>query len=330
MLPQISALTALISSEIIQGNHEDDECKINMPRFRVAKNRFLKIQTINRSEIVFKRPSSEQIFRTIFLSRGFSEIALSDKARYQTDFMKKCSDDLDIVSNYLATSPYKEFFELLSNDKKNKTKLGWVLDRPDERRVLNHLHLRETFKETTPETTKEYFDTVSDELPDGVIKLFKKGLIERGIKLKCDSCSFNSWYPAEDLGQAFRCNRCYKSQVCTSNPLWLYKLPEVTYQGLESNMEVPLLALNYLKHMSKRYFEWIPDLDVWYENERAKGNIDIACIVDGKLFLGEAKSEKGIGSTQFEFYKDLCEQILPDGIVFATSKPQWNRLLSRV
>lgn len=322
MLPQINELASLISSETIQGNDEDDKCKISMPRFRIGKNRFIKIQIMNKSNINFIRPSPEQIFRAIFLSKGFSKIESSDKARYQTDFINKCSDNLDIAFNYLATSPYKDFFELLSNNKKNERKLGWILDHPDKRRVLNHLQLLKIFKETTPVVTEEYFNTIADELPDGVIKLFKKGLVERGVKLKCDSCSFVSWYPAEDLGQGFKCNRCYKSQVCTSNPLWLYKLPEVTYQGFFNNMEVPLLALNYLKKMSKHYFEWIPDLDVWYDNKPS--NIDIACIVDGKLFLGEAKIGDDIEKRQFEFYKNLCERISPDGIVFATSKVKWN------
>ena len=108
--------------------------------------------------------------------------------------------------------------------------------------------------------------------------------------------------------------------------MWLYKLSEVTFQGLTSNMEVPLLALNCLRKMARHNFEWIPDSDVYWTKDEKEDhkNIDILCILDGKLFIGEAKSNDVIEGDQFSFYEDMCERLHPDGVVFATSKPRWN------
>jgi hypothetical protein len=101
----------------------------------------------------------------------------------------------------------------------------------------------------------------------------------------------------------------------------------VIFQGFEDDMQVPLLALNYLKRRSQHHFEWIPDSDVyWFENdEEMHQNVDILCICDGKLFIGEAKSNDEIDVRQFSFYEKICKLVTVDGIVFATSKPQWGR-----
>lgn len=323
MLPQIDTLTTLISAEKIQEHDANGEQKIDMPKFRIAKNHFLEVQVNDKAEIVFRKPSTERIFEAIFFSAGFSKVEPSDKAGYQVDFIEKCSSDLNKAARYFAASPFREFFEFMSNNK-NRQKLGWILKYPD-RRALNHLQLMEIFKEQIPGTTSDYFNTISDKLPNGAVELLEKRLLERGFELKCEACSYKSWYPAEDLGQVFKCNQCHQSQVCIANPLWLYKLPEVTFKVFSNNLEVPLLALNYLKNKSKHYFIWVPDLDIWYGNEKKSRNIDIACIIDGRLFLGEAKSIDKIEKGQIKFYKDLCELISPDGIVFATSKTKWNQ-----
>jgi hypothetical protein len=112
----------------------------------------------------------------------------------------------------------------------------------------------------TPSETQRYFDTVSDILPGEAIELLEKGLLERGFVLGCSTCSYRAWYPAEHVGQNFECSRCFQKQVCTSNPLWLYKLPEVIFLGFAAdNMQVPLLTLRYLQRQSQHYFEWVPD-----------------------------------------------------------------------
>lgn len=323
MLPQYDALIPLISSDKIKGHKENDEHRIEMPRFRITKDRFLKIQNNNESEIEFNKPSTLQIFENIFSSAGFSKKGPSISAKYYIDFIKRAGSLEDAI-RYFSTSPYKELLKLLS-DNKDENKNGWILKNL-ERRVLNHLQLRNEVGEKTPEKVHDYFNTVCDELPKEATELLEKGLLERGFNLKCNSCSFESWYPIEQVGQEFKCLRCYHSQVYASNPLWLYKLAEVTYQGFKCDMEVPLLALAHLKRTSKRYFEWIPEVDVyWYEGgKEINRNIDIVCINDGKLFLGEAKSVDKIEKNLFKFYRDLSERMLPDGIVFATSRAKWN------
>jgi hypothetical protein len=64
----------------------------------------------------------------------------------------------------------------------------------------------------------------------------------------------------------------------------------------------------------------------WLEdNKELHQNIDLLCLSDGKLYIGEAKSNDEIKRDQISFYERVCEQAEIDGIIFATSKPQWSR-----
>jgi hypothetical protein len=40
--------------------------------------------------------------------------------------------------------------------------------------------------------------------------------------------------------------------------------------------------------------------------------------------MGEAKSNDEIPSKQFAFYEDISKRVAVDGLVFATSEPNWN------
>jgi hypothetical protein len=164
-------------------------------------------------------------------------------------------------------------------------------------------------------------------LPDAAVKILQKQLLERGFLLKCSSCSFRAWYPAEHIGQTFECSRCFQSQVYTTNPLWLYKLPEVVFQGFADNMQVPLLALNFLSRRSKYHFDWIADSNIyWSEKATARScNVDLLFISDGKLYIGEAKSNDAVDSTQFSLYETLSTRVAIDGFVFATQHKRWNK-----
>jgi hypothetical protein len=65
---------------------------------------------------------------------------------------------------------------------------------------------------------------------------------------------------------------------------------------------------------------------IWYEQGKEQfRNIDLICLCDGKLYIGEAKSSNEIDNKQFSFYEEICKRVQVDGIVFATSQMEWGR-----
>ena len=78
-----------------------------------------------------------------------------------------------------------------------------------------------------------------------------------------------------------------------SQPLIYYSLNEVFYQGLKSNMKCPLLTLNYLKKLSESCFIFSPELELYSKSDNKKEiEIDIICISDGELLIGETKKNR--------------------------------------
>jgi hypothetical protein len=297
---------------------------VTMPTFRCTKSRYISIQTSDTSPIQFNKPAPDQTIELLLTGADFSRLERSSAGRYHVNFVERAGG-LEQASIYLATSPYRDLFDLLS-DNTNNNKRGWILEHPSKRRTLHHLDLCEVLKKPIPSNTQSYFDKSADELPLEASELITKGLLERGFLLRCSFCSFNSWYPIESITNEFRCARCSQVQMYRSNPMWLYKLPEVVFQGLEGdNMHVPLLALNYLNSTRSKHFSWRPDSNIYWQNDQGEvsKNIDILCLRDGKLYIGEAKSSDSITADQFAFYEELASQAPVDGVVFATSAADW-------
>ena len=110
-----------------------------------------------------------------------------------------------------------------------------------------------------------------------------------------------------------------------SNPLWLYKLPEVVFQLFENDADVPLLALFHLLRGSTKNFQYALDSEVRLgSDEKSARNLDFGCLSDGKVYIGEAKSNAVIGEQQFRFYEELVVRSTIDGIVLATTAPNWS------
>jgi hypothetical protein len=210
----------------------------------------------------------------------------------------------------------------MSNCNADTALLGWLLKNP-KRRAMHQLAIHDAIN-TSGVKTDDSLGT-SEVLPVEARHLITLQLLERGFQLSCSICSAKLWYRAEDVGQAFTCQRCYENQRLISNPHWLYKLPEVIFQFFEHDAEVPLLALSALHRRSTQYFQFVLDSELFRKLGDKNGqNIDFACLSDGKLFIGEAKSINEIGSQQIRFYQHIGSRVPIDGIVFATTATEWN------
>lgn len=92
-----------------------------------------------------------------------------------------------------------------------------------------------------------------------------------------------------------------------------------------------LLALDLLRSKSEDSFLYTPDLELTKRDaQAAEMELDILCIRDGVLTLGEAKKENQLGKTrreelkEIEKYKGLAEAIGAEALVFATFADSWS------
>lgn len=203
---------------------------------------------------------------------------------------------------------------LLANNK-NHSLPGWILKDPN-RRAIRQMEISSTLKKPVPADAQT--------LPPEASQLLKLGLLERGFQLSCQFCSALLWYRAEDVGQNFRCHRCYEDQRLQNNPVWLYKLPEVVFQFFNNDAHVALLALFQLFLRLPKNFQYLFDSEVLtVPGAKSDKNLDFACLAEGKVYVGEAKSNATIENEQFSFYEELALKSDVDGLVFATTQARW-------
>jgi hypothetical protein len=328
MLPRAHSLAASVSSEtfrtwprVLSGPNEPPE-PLDLLRCRITDTRHVRFQLRDNTPIRLVVPSFHQVLATLFAGAGFQGVQDSSHAQYQNAFIKRCGSLLE-ATHILKTSPYRGFLTLLANLKQNAALLGRVLKEP-KRRALFQSELYQAFNQPVASATADYLKS-AETLPAEAAKLIKLQLLERGFELNCSSCSATVWYRAEEVGQTFRCQRCYDEQTLQTNSLWLYKLPEVVFQLFFNDADVPLLALLHFLTRSTKNFQYVLDSDVQIGSaDKSVRNIDFGCLSDGRVYVGEAKRNNVIDAHQFRFYEDLVMQSTIDGVVFATTAANWS------
>lgn len=83
-----------------------------------------------------------------------------------------------------------------------------------------------------------------------------------------------------------------------------------------------ILTLGELLRESHKSFIFAPSLDLFEDAEKERlGDLDIVCIQDGKLVIGEVKtSVSGFGSDDFDKMEFVAKHIRPDVLIFSAEK----------
>jgi hypothetical protein len=168
-------------------------------------------------------------------------------------------------------------------------------------------------------------------------RLSEAAVLYRGFVLQCHYCRRADWFSLRDLSDFFTCKRCHREQVFTrkhwrqpNQPHLYYQLDELIYLGLEHNMQVPLLALDILRG-SKDSFLYVHELG-YRETDKDSPpvEVDLNCVADGVLTIGEAKKDDRLGKSAKEEseviskHLDLAKKLCAHRVVFATASEEWH------
>ena len=285
-------------------------------------------QILRKPYIHIKTPF--EIFKQFYDSYG-SSIKLSDKGIYFTETIELFQD-------------YDQFFSFFE-DKTNQNYLKEFVDVAELEDKLkdlkgnNQKDLDRIIVDKRVLFTSSYLETFFDEkeLNSKTDYLLSKKIIKRVLVLKCSTCRDTSIYYLDEVSDTFTCKRCKKTQNILSmncfndlEPNWYYKLNEIVYQGYKHNMIVPILTLNKLRKKSKKSFLFISELEIYDDENKLqlkaykdKCEFDIHCILDGKIIIGECKSNDKLSKEDIKKYKLLAKNSNIDRLIFSTSEGNW-------
>jgi hypothetical protein len=270
-------------------------------------------------------PDAFQTFEYLFDREGY-RASTSDKGFFARDTVQKFGNLSTVGSLLRPTAMRGMLLKFLDHIKpaQGVHDEGVVLN--DKRRYLN-----------LP-TISKYLGT--DKAAQAAIELLLTAqVLQRGFIFKCRFCRNADWFSLDEVTQNFKCKRCARIQgVSAQNywygehePGWFYKLDEIVYQFLRHNGYVTLLALDYLKRKANDSFLYTPDLELTKDGENdAFMELDILCLPDGAMSIGEAKKEDRLGNSKREeietvrTYNRLAKQIGAESLVFATFAESWS------
>src|SRR5208282_5642855 len=227
-------------------------------------------------------PSAFDIFRRALGYCGY-DCEISDKGRYESVTIDKLGGIESARRAFRDPSRRALLEKFLDQAKPKKGAFDEGVPLGDGRRYLN-------------------FDAVAKLLgsPDSATEIIDayigREVFYRGLILKCASCSDVSWFSIAEITHTFTCRRCGRNQQYTKSswkhpgePSWFYKLDEIVYQALLNNSIAPILTLGALREKTKDSFLFCPELRIRAQgDEKHFMELDICCIPDGQLCIGEA------------------------------------------
>jgi hypothetical protein len=270
-------------------------------------------------------PNAFDIFRRVLSHCGY-DCEISDKGRYESETIDKLGGIESAGRVFRNPSLRALFDKFLDRSAPAKDIFDEGVPLKDDRRYLNLAAIVKLVGGTT----------LAISVIDDYIS---KGLFYRGLILKCSHCSNVDWFSISEITHTFTCRRCGKNQQYKKSnwrhpdePSWFYKLDEMAYQALVHNSVVPILTLGALREKCKDSFLFCPELRITEDSSQKHFmEIDICCVPDGKLCIGEAKSNgtlasKGISAgTTAAKYRDLAIRLGATRVVFTTSTEAWDK-----
>ncbi|OQP47944.1 hypothetical protein [Niastella populi] len=251
---------------------------------------------------ILRLQDSKEIFDVLFNNAGYIT-QTSDKGKY-LEYCIEMFGDMEKLAMILANEEISNLFSCYKNTTSVKRQEKDIKGIKLKTGVyLSYNDIRSFFKDE--KDARNYMDD-----------FIKKNLLTRGFIFKCEQCDNSSWYNINSVTGTFKCNRCDYEQVYLPHhwreddePKFYYRLNEMFYQGNSHNMKEPILGILYLKSLAKKSFFYRPELNVYNaENSSLKQEIDFVCLVDGELWIGEAKSG-GTTKGDVNKYITLCNKL---------------------
>jgi hypothetical protein len=272
-------------------------------------------------------PDANEMFKRIFESMGYDQ-ELSDKGIYAKRTLNKFVN-LKTLAAVLRDPKYFNLFQkYLDTSRPNEGVFNEGCYLGDRRRYES---LSSIAKITGSNAEAQRI----------IEELLQFGVLYRGYALKCKICNDAQWFSLGEISQQFTCRRCAESQhIMKENygsgycePELFYKLDEIVYQYIRNNGYVATLALDHLSQKSEGNFLFTHDLELLppQDLKENKQELDIVCIRDGLITIGEAKKEDRLGEKgskeveEIRKYIKIAEQISAKALVFATLSADWSR-----
>jgi hypothetical protein len=165
----------------------------------------------------------------------------------------------------------------------------FIASNPDFRKTASAEGLEQDRKEATAELSR-----VLQGLTDS-------GILQQGLRVRCPNCGSRLWREMGTLQQKVKCEGCHSLAPVPVESRWHYRLNSLVRNGIALHGCLPVVsALHSLRQRARESFIYTYGVALYrnYEDPSPEAEIDLLCILDGKLVCGEVKSSASEFTTE--------------------------------
>lgn len=170
------------------------------------------------------------------------------------------------------------------------------------------------------------------ELEQQIHDLLKMNVLFMGVSQKCKACGHVNWYKIDDLKQFSRCQGCFAEVCIKPEAKYTYRLNTLIETGYRFCLTPVLLALHTIWQQypcSSFYYSVCRDIR-YAGNKQDLTDLDLICIKDGKLIIGEVKESIELFSDKdFSAMLEVSGNLRPDYLYFTALNGQPNELIKK-
>lgn len=292
----------------------------------------------------FRIPTDEEILKVLILSlyktgtRNIDEIKTSDDGLRLASLINLFGKDFVNIKYFFHNNFWLNIF-------RGKSILP-IADRMQKSKgIVSYKDLQAEYKDVF-EKEGYIFDEIvysseNNELKENLDNLVELGAFFIGNKIKCKNCGSALWYSLQELSNNMDCKGCMQEIRLPIEELPYYKINDVIRNNLDSksgsknnlhgNLTV-LYTLISLREQSWHSFLVLPPQNYYKRNsKRPISDIDIICIMDGSLIIGEAKnSVSEFNNKEVENLIFLGNSIEPSKIILAFKEGDEGKLSNAI
>jgi hypothetical protein len=130
-------------------------------------------------------------------------------------------------------------------------------------------------------------------LKQALQELVDSKILQQGIVARCRQCSSRIWRELGSIKQQFECPGCGADVRSPVEPRWYYRLNSLVSKAVSEQGTVALInALAEAREKARSSFIFSPGFVFYadYDDKDPVSEVDAICLVDGKLWIGEVKS----------------------------------------
>jgi len=124
--------------------------------------------------------------------------------------------------------------------------------------------------------------------------LTNNAVFRQGVHLRCKNCGSKYWHEISEVRQQNKCQGCGEAVSLSVKATWRYRLNTLIRNAVAFHGCIPvILSLHELRHFPTKYtFIYTPGIELYksYEDKKPSAELDLVCISDGKLIIGEIKT----------------------------------------